>query len=140
MPLFILRKFPIMDHSSYDGVYALTSVLHSRLDAIEQQLSKAIDLGVPDLVHRCINDLDAIHNEVLDRLPAYHMKRFEWLLERLQSMRDPGQAEQIVAQGRRAINNNDIDALKAASRQLVSLLPIEVQQEATHVNVGGTIV
>ena len=53
--------------------------------------------------------------------------------------RDPGQAEQIIAQGRRAINNNDIGALKAANRQLLSLLPHDVQEEARHVNVGGTI-
>lgn len=112
----------------------------NRFNSIEQQLQKAIDLRVPDLVHRSMNDLDALHDQVLDRQPAYHVARFDWLLERLQSMRDPGQAEQIITQGRRAINNNDIEALKAASRQLVSLLPVEVQQEATHVNVGGTIV
>jgi len=42
-------------------------------------------------------------------------------------MRDPGQAEQLVAQGRRAINNDDVQALKAANRQLISLLPRDIQ-------------
>jgi hypothetical protein len=54
--------------------------------------------------------------------------RFNQLIEHVKSMRDVAQAEQLVTQGRRAINNNDVDALKAANRQLLSMLPREEQQ------------
>jgi len=110
-----------------------------RLNSLKNELQHAIDAGDPDLLRRCINELGELCAEVLDRLPGSHVAVFNWLVERAQSMRDPGQAEQIIAQGRRAINSNDIEALKAANRQLRSLLPRDVQEEAKHANIGGTI-
>jgi len=111
----------------------------NRLNSLKDELQRAIDAGDPDLLRRCIDELDELRLEVLNRQPGYHVAVFNWLVERAQSMRDPGQAEQIIAQGRRAINNNDIEALKAANRQLMSLLPRDVQEEAKHANIGGTI-
>jgi len=111
----------------------------NRLRSLKSELQQAIDAGDPDLVRRYIDELDSLYIQVLDRQPGWHVARFNWLVERLQSMRDPGQAEQIIAQARRAINNNDIDALKAANRQLISLLPRDVQEEYRHANIGGTI-
>ncbi len=111
----------------------------SRLRSLKRELQQAIDAGDPDLVRRYIDELDTLYVQVLHRQPGWHVARFNWLVERLQSMRDPGQAEQIIGQGRRAINNNDVDALKAANRQLMSLLPRDVQEEYRHANVGGTI-
>jgi molecular chaperone DnaK len=110
-----------------------------KLRAIKENLQRATDAGDPDLLRRHIDELDMLYFEVVDRLPGFHVARFEWLVERAQSMRDPGQAEQIIAQGRRAINNNDIDGLKAANRQLLSLLPRDIQEEARHANVGHTM-
>ncbi len=111
----------------------------NRLRSLKKELQQAIDAGDPDLLRRYIDELDNLYFQVVDRQPGFHVGSFNWLVERAQSMRDPGQAEQIIGQGRRAINNNDIDALKAANRQLRSLLPRDVQEEAKHANVGGTI-
>ncbi len=111
-----------------------------RFRALAGEVQGAVDAGDPDLVRRYVDDLDSLYLQVLDRQPGFHVGRFHWLVERVGSMRDPQHAEQVVAQGRRAINNNDIDALKAANRQLLSLLPREVQNEAKHANVGGTVV
>jgi hypothetical protein len=44
-------------------------------------------------------------------------------------MTDSGEAEQWCAQARRAINNNDVPALKTAVQQLIALLPRSQQQE-----------
>ncbi|MCC5829132.1 MAG: Hsp70 family protein [Phycisphaeraceae bacterium] len=120
------------------GEYGDTSD-RNRLASLKEGLQRAIDAGDPDVVRRYIGDLDGLYFDVINRQPGFHVGRFNWLVERAQSMRDPGQAEQIIAQGRRAINNNDVDALKAANRQLMSLLPRDVQEEAKHANVGGTI-
>lgn len=111
----------------------------NRLRSLKEELQRAIDTGDPDLLRRYIDELDTLHFQVVTRQPGFHVARFNWLVERAQSMRDPGQAEQIIAQGRRAINNNDVEALQAANRQLLSLLPRDVQEQAKHVNVGGTI-
>lgn len=111
----------------------------NRLRSLKEELQRAIDMGDPDLLRRYIEELDGLYFHVLNRQPGYHIGRFNWLAERTQSMRDPGQAEQIIAQGRRAINNDDIEALKASNRQLLSLLPRDVQDEAKHANIGGTM-
>lgn len=111
----------------------------SRLRSIKEELQRAVDAGDPDLLRRYTEELDHLYLQVLDRQPGFHVARFNWLVERMQSMSDPGRAEQIIAQGRRAINANDIEALKAANRQLLSLLPRDIQEEAKHANVGGTI-
>jgi len=111
----------------------------NRLRSLSEELRKALDANDPDLVRRYIEELSALCYDVYDRQPWFHVERFNWLVERVQSMRDPAQAEQVIAQGRRAINNNDVAALKAANRQLLSLLPRGVQDEIRHANVGGTI-
>jgi molecular chaperone DnaK len=38
-------------------------------------------------------------------------------------MRDQAMAEQLISQGQRAMNNNDVDGLRAVNRQLAALLP-----------------
>ncbi|RJQ63193.1 MAG: Hsp70 family protein [Desulfobacteraceae bacterium] len=111
----------------------------NHLNSLRIELQTAIDTGDPDLLRRHIATIDALFLHVLDQQPGFHVGRFNWLVEKAQSMRDPGLAEQIITQGRRATNNNDVEALKAANRQLLSLLPREIQQEAKHANIGGTI-
>ena len=44
-------------------------------------------------------------------------------------MKDPAQAQRLVTQGRRAIEIDDADQLKATNRQLLSLLPRDEQQQ-----------
>jgi molecular chaperone DnaK len=110
-----------------------------RLRVLIEEFQRVVEAGDPDQLRRHIQELDGLWFQVMDRRAGFHVARFNWLVERVQTMRDVGQAEQIVAQGRRAINSNDVDALKAANRQLLSLLPREAQVAAQHANYGGTI-
>lgn len=110
-----------------------------RLDSLKEEVQRATAIEDPDLMRQDIDELNGLIVDVLQRQDAFHVQRFEWLVEQAQSARDPAQAQQIISQGRRAINNNDIDALKAANRQLVSLLPHGVQNQANHANIGGTM-
>ncbi len=100
----------------------------SKLHALEAELKRAIDGGDQDLVRQCAEEFDGLWYRVADRQTGFHVMRFNHLIEHVKSMRDVAQAEQLVTQGRRAINNNDVDALKAANRQLFSMLPREEQQ------------
>jgi len=111
----------------------------NRLRTLKENLQKAVDTGDSDLLRGSIDELDVLHDLVLTRLPGYHVGLFNRLVEKLHSMRDPGQAEQIIAQGRRAINNDDIEALKASNRQLSSLLPVEVRNEVRDPREGDTM-
>ncbi len=110
----------------------------NRLRSLKEDLQHAIDNGDIELLRRCIDELDGLYFYVLERQPGFHVSRFNRLVERANSTKDPAQAEQIIAQARRAINNNDVDALKAANRQLMALLPRQVQEEVKHENIGGT--
>lgn len=110
----------------------------NRLHALEEQMKRAIDGGDHDLVRQCTEEFDGLWFRVAERQASFHVTRFNHLIERLQSMRDVGQAEQLVAQGRRAINNNDVDALKAANRQLISMLP-RSEQEKLDKRVGDVV-
>jgi hypothetical protein len=62
------------------------------------------------------------------------MGMFHYLEEREGMMRDRSQASQLLGVGRRAINSNDIEGLKAVCRQLIGLLPAE---EAAKSGLGG---
>ena len=93
-------------------------------------MEKAVTAGNPDLLRRCTDDFDTLWFRVAMRQPAYHVGRFNNLAGRVQSMRDPAQAEKLLTQGRRAINNNDIEGLKAVNSQLFSLLPSGEQAQA----------
>ncbi|MGO9119696.1 MAG: Hsp70 family protein [Desulfomonilaceae bacterium] len=111
----------------------------NRLSVLKAELRSAIDARDPDLVRRNTEELDHLWFQVKNRLPAFHVARFNWHADRVTSMRDRQQAEQIVAQGRRAIQNNDVEALKAATRQLRSLLPPNIQEEARSDKCGDVI-
>ncbi|MBI3248806.1 MAG: Hsp70 family protein [Deltaproteobacteria bacterium] len=111
----------------------------NRLHQLREELRYAIDVGDLDLLHRYIEELDSLCFQVLDRQPAYHIARFNWIVERVQSMHNPQQADQLVTEGRRAINNNAIEALKAVNRQLLGLLPRDVQKEAKDSHTGDTM-
>ena len=110
----------------------------NRLQSLINEHQRAVDSGDIGYLKRVSGDFGALTFKVLDGLIAFHVARFNYLTGRLQSMRDVSQAEQIIAQGRRAINNNDADGLKAANRQLITMLPREEQAAVDH-RVGGVI-
>jgi molecular chaperone DnaK len=103
---------------------------------LEEELERAIDAHDVDLVKRCADDFDLLWVEVCDRQPGFHVGRLEWLKEQKSTMRDQSLADQLIQQGVRALNNNDIDGLKAANRQLIGLLPANKQEEANDPRVG----
>jgi hypothetical protein len=66
---------------------------------------------------------------VLREQPGFWVALLQWLEERKGTMRDTLQAEQLISQGRRAVNSNDVSALKAAVQQLIGLLSTDAQRE-----------
>lgn len=111
----------------------------ARLSVLQAELQLAIDSRDPELLRRQAEELDVLYFVVLDHQPGFHVGRFEWLIESIDNMRDRTQAEQIVAQGRRAITNGDTESLKAANRQLMSMLPKGEQSVPKHANEGDLL-
>jgi molecular chaperone DnaK len=56
---------------------------------------------------------------------AVMMARFSQLVERRAELRDQALATRLIAEGRRAVDRNDIERLREVNRQLVDLLPPE---------------
>ncbi|MDF1798890.1 MAG: Hsp70 family protein [Planctomycetota bacterium] len=108
----------------------------SRLRGLEQNYEVAVEMGNPDVLKQAADELDGLWVEVLDRQAGWHVGRFEWYVEQLDTMTDKQQAERIITQGRRAISNDDLEALKAANRQLRSMLPREAQEAANDPRIG----
>ncbi|MEQ1867254.1 MAG: hypothetical protein ABL996_21655, partial [Micropepsaceae bacterium] len=98
-----------------------------RLRGLMGELQQAIDVRDPNALRRTKYAFIALYFYIRDRDPKFHVALFEHLKHRKPAMEDQRQADLIVAQGERALKNNDIEALKTANRQLRSLLaPIEV--------------
>jgi len=107
------------------------------LQSLVSSQQSAIDTNDADLLRRCNDDLDALYFTVLNRQDYYHVHRFEALVKRLGSMQNPSQAQALIARGRRAIENNDVNVLKAVNRQLNNLLSRDDQKAAKRE--GGVI-
>ena len=106
---------------------------------LENDMQKAIDSGDPDILRHHIEDIHSLGMQVALRRPDIWISWLEYCEERQSSLQEVSQAEQLIDQARRAINNEDLEALKAAVRQLIALLPRE-QQEELHGYGGTTII
>lgn len=106
-----------------------------QLQQLEELLERATRTQDADLIRLRTTQLETLYFQVLDGEDGYHLARFEWFAEHVDTMRDVPQANRLVTQGRRAIQNDDIEAVKATNRQLHSLLPRE-QQGTDDVPIG----
>lgn len=91
--------------------------------ALERELQQAIAARDADHVRRTVEELDALGTRIELRNPGWWVGAFREMEEKVEDMSEPQQAQSYLALGRRAMNNNDLEALKSSVRQLVALLP-----------------
>jgi molecular chaperone DnaK len=108
------------------------------LRTLEAETKKAIDSGQTDVLRQRVDDVKALGYRIVWRQPGFWVGYLDYLEVRKSNMRDLTTAAQLFTQGRKAINNNDIEALQAAVRQLIGLLPKDDQEEAR--GYGGTTI
>lgn len=89
----------------------------------EAEVKAAVQAKDPDILKRRLDELRAFVFRILDRKGFMQVMWFKDLMERIDQMRDRALAEQLIARGRRAIESNDIEGIRAANRQLAGLLP-----------------
>ena len=99
------------------------------LVTLERETTQALETRDADLLRRKNTELSGLRFRVLRERPEFLVGWLQYLEEHKATMRDRSQAEQLIGQGNRAINNNDLQGLKAAIQQLVTLLPPSAQQE-----------
>jgi len=107
------------------------------LGTLEREIRQAIQSRDPDLLRVKSSELSGLDIRVRQEQPAFWVGFLEYLEQRKQRMTDQEQAEQWISQGRLAIHNNDVAALKTACRQLRSLLP-PADQQGVEKGYGGT--
>ncbi len=93
------------------------------LERYEKEIMAAMNTNDTDLLRHRISELRGLSLRVLDQKGVLHIYYYQNLCEDKSKMRDQSQADQLIAQGQRAINNNDYQGLKAVNRQLAALLP-----------------
>jgi molecular chaperone DnaK len=93
------------------------------LENHEAEVEKAIQTKDPDILRRRMEELRGFVFRVLDKKGIMQVIHFQNLSTMKDEMRDKPLAEQLISQGQRAMNGNDIDGLRATNRQLAALLP-----------------
>jgi molecular chaperone DnaK len=102
----------------------------ARLRTLEADLQRAIESRDPDRLRQQSTEVNGLGTQVLTRQDSFWIGIFQHLEEREPIMRDPGQASQLLSQGRRSISGGDVDGLRAVVRQLIALLPSDEQEKA----------
>jgi molecular chaperone DnaK len=98
-----------------------------RFERRKREIRDGIHTHDADQLRRRIDDLLSFGFTVLERRPEWWVHWLQQLEPDRHKMRDPNLAEQLLVQGRRAIESNDVEALQAAVRQLIRQLPLEEQ-------------
>jgi molecular chaperone DnaK len=123
---------------SKELIQAIGSAADKQASAIlEREIRQSLAAREADMLRRKVGELSGLRLRLLmDHGPTM----VAWLqdLEQQQGqMRDQPQAQQLVAQGHRAIQTNDVQMLKGALMQLVKLLPSDVPPPMP--TFGGTL-
>lgn len=107
-----------------DIEYKATAEEKSAFAKLEREIRSAFSTRDAELLRLKVAEMDRLGLLIVIRHPGFWVSRLQHLEQRKQEMVNSAQAEAFVAQGRRAIGNNDLEALKAAVQQLGGLLPM----------------
>jgi molecular chaperone DnaK len=94
-----------------------------KLDAYQDEIQKALKTRDADILRKKIDDLRGFLVRVLDRKGIMQAIWFGDLSKMKSQMRDQAMADQLISQGQRAMNSNDVEGLRSVNRQLGALLP-----------------
>lgn len=91
--------------------------------SLERDIHRAIDSRDVKTLEARILAVGSFGFSIVMRHPGFWVGQLQQMSQMKERMTDPGRAELLVSQGRRAINNNDMEALSISVRQLAALLP-----------------
>jgi molecular chaperone DnaK len=100
----------------------------ARIVMLVADVEQAIAEERIQLLRTRMEDLRGLSNDVVLRQPSFWIGYLEYLQDKKNSMTDLQAAQRLFAQGQQAIADNDVEALKAAVRQLIRLQPKQDQR------------
>jgi len=77
----------------------------------------------PEKIQAAVEELDSIRWQILMRTPEFLKGMFNHLSEKRASMNDQIQATQLIENGKRAIQRDDVEALQQINSRLWDLMP-----------------
>lgn len=92
--------------------------------ALEREIRQAIAANDADLLARKVQQVRGLGTRVIFRQPGFWIARFQFLEKKVGLMSDQARAEEYLRIGRGALQNDQLDRLKAAVQQLEDLLPV----------------
>ena len=108
---------------------------------LKQEIELALKDPDPNSLIQAVERMDDFIRAILANTIEWWVRGFQYADENRQLMTDQKKANLLFAQARRAMDNQDLDALKAAVIQLIRLLPHDVQHKADEFgNVWGVAV
>jgi molecular chaperone DnaK len=106
-----------------DGEFKASADEKAAFARLERELRAGIQARDAEQVRLKITELDMLARAVLYRLPGFWVGQLRRLEAKRELMSDRGQADSYFSQGQRALQNNDVEGLRNAVVQLVTLLP-----------------
>ncbi len=103
-----------------------------QLTRLEREIRECMSTRDSDQLRRKLSELSSLYYGVMREQSGWWVGLFNSLEDIKSQMTDPLQGEQWFVQGRRAITNGDVPALKTAVNQLISLLPPDQKEKAEH--------
>ncbi|HEY5149545.1 MAG TPA: Hsp70 family protein [Mycobacterium sp.] len=107
------------------------------LAAHQSAVAAALDTHDSDLLRQRVNEMEGLALQALDRGGALQVMRYDDLRGRLTDMADTARAEQLLADGKEAIDQQRFDRLRDINRQLIDLLPTPPPQPDPFSTVRG---
>ncbi|MDP2209424.1 MAG: Hsp70 family protein [Bacteroidota bacterium] len=108
-----------------DPSYDIKNYEKDEFTTLEKALHNAVRDSNVDELRFYANKINQLAWSFYFRHPGSWVNEFENLEKRKSDMRDQSQAELYFTQGRRAINDGNVEGLKSAVRQLWNMLPID---------------
>lgn len=96
---------------------------------IERELKSALQAKDSGVTKNRVEALSRVRFRVMARNPGFWVGWFQWCEERKSEVCDPVAGAKLLAQGHRALQNEDLESLKSAVRQLLDQMPEEEQKE-----------
>lgn len=77
----------------------------------------------PEKINAIVGELERLRYQILFRMPSFLRSMFSHLMEKRTSMNDQIQASQLIENGRRAIERDDVESLQQINSRLWDLMP-----------------
>ncbi|MFH1037901.1 MAG: hypothetical protein V1789_04420 [PVC group bacterium] len=107
----------------------LAVTYESQYGILKGELKLALEDQDNKLLDQATGHMEAFIHHINGLSPEYWIDWFQFAEKQKSEMKDQDKANKLFSQGRKAINTEDLESLKAAVIQLMRLLPSEVQDK-----------